>query len=63
MEISSAKNVKSTVFHGQEQLFARGSFAVSVFRKPEANKYGARGRKSGVMSLTRGKDSFVAKLN
>ena len=38
LEISSTKNVKSNVFHGQEQLFARGSFAVSVFRGPEANK-------------------------
>ena len=38
LEISSTKNVKSNVFHGQEQLFARGSFTVSVFRRPEANK-------------------------
>ena len=35
-EISWTKNVKSSVFHGQEQLFARGSFAVSVFHRPEA---------------------------
>ena len=38
LEISSTKNVKSNVIHGQEQLFARGSFTVSVFRRPEANK-------------------------
>ena len=36
LEISWTKNVKSNVFHGQEQLFARGSFAVSVFHRPEA---------------------------
>ena len=35
---SVRQNVKSNVFHGQEQLFARGSFAVSVFRGLEANK-------------------------
>ena len=38
LEISSTKNVKSSVFQSQEPLFARGSFTVSVFHGPEANK-------------------------
>ena len=62
MGISSTEIVKNNVFRGQEPLFARGSFAVSVFHKPKINRV-PEDRTSRVMSLTYGKDRFVAKFD
>ena len=38
LEISSTKVIKRSVFHGQEPLFAGGSFPMSLFHRPEPNK-------------------------